>query len=79
MCTTFREFLESAPDAVVVVDREGRMVIVNHLTEAMFGYSREELLGQPVELLVPERDQGTHAGGDRGYFRAPRTRAMGVG
>jgi PAS domain S-box-containing protein len=50
----FRELLEAAPDAIIEVDREGRIVLLNLVTEKLFGYSREELLGQPVELLVPD-------------------------
>ena len=73
----FRGFLESAPDAVVVVDRQGKIRIINTLTEKMFGYTREELVGQPVETLVPERFRGAHHHDREGYSQAPRTRAMG--
>ena len=75
----FRGFLESAPDAVVVIDREGRISIVNSLTEKMFGYSRDELLGQAVEILVPERYRHTHVGHRDGYSQHPKTRPMGAG
>ena len=50
----FRELLEAAPDAIIEVDREGRIVLLNLVTEKLFGYSREELLGQPVEILIPD-------------------------
>jgi len=51
--TYFEGLVESAPDAMVVVDTKGRIVLVNRQTEVLFGYAREELLGQPVETLVP--------------------------
>jgi PAS domain S-box-containing protein len=75
----FRGFLESAPDAVVVVNRAGSIVLVNALTERMFGYTRDELLGQPVEALVPERFRRAHVRDREGYSQAPRTRPMGAG
>jgi PAS domain S-box-containing protein len=72
-------FLEAAPDAIVVVDRQGRMVIANGLTETMFGYSREELVGRPIELLVPDRLRRIHVEHRANYFHEPRTRPMGEG
>jgi PAS domain S-box-containing protein len=50
----FRRLLEAAPDAMVIVDGSGRMLLVNSQTESMFGYTREELLDRPVEILIPE-------------------------
>jgi len=55
-------FLEAAPDAIVVVDWSGHIVIVNQLAGRLFGYSRQELLGMPIEGLVPERFGERHAG-----------------
>jgi PAS domain S-box-containing protein len=75
----FRGFIESAPDAVVIVDAEGNIAIVNHMTEAMFGYRRHELLGQPVEILIPERYRPRHVHDRDAYLHAPRTRPMGLG
>lgn len=75
----FRGLLEAAPDAIVIVDRTGRIVLANAQAERLFGYSRVELVGQPVELLVPESYRGGHVAHRQGYFGAPRARAMGTG
>ena len=75
----YRGLLEAAPDGVVVIDRKGRMVLVNAQAEKMFGYSREEMLGQPIELLVPQRFHGTHVAHHATYFSDPGTRSMGTG
>ena len=75
----FRDLLESAPDAMVIVDKTGAIVIANAQTEQMFGYSREELAGKPVELLIPDRYHARHPGHRHGFFRAPRARPMGAG
>src|SRR6476469_1580867 len=72
-------FLEAAPDAIVVVDRSGRIVIVNQLSERLFGYSRQELLGMHIEGLVPQRFSARHADYRNNYFREPHTRPMGEG
>jgi PAS domain S-box-containing protein len=74
-----REFLEFAPDAVIGVDETGEIKLVNSRTQAVFGYSRDELIGERVELLVPERVRGSHVAHRDRYFDAPRTRPMGAG
>jgi PAS domain S-box-containing protein len=75
----FRGLLESAPDAIVIVDERGRISIVNSQTERLFGYERVELLGQPVEILIPSRYSGVHRQHRQGYFAEPRVRGMGAG
>lgn len=75
----FRALLDSAPDAMVVVDHHGRIVLVNSQTERLFGYSREELLGQPVEALVPERFWHAHRKHRAAFICHPQVRPMGAG
>jgi PAS domain S-box-containing protein len=75
----FRGLLEAAPDAVVIVNRHGKIVLVNSQTERLFDYQRHQLVGQPVEILVPHRFQHGHVGDRDRYFANPKARAMGSG
>ena len=75
----FRNLLEAAPDAMVVVDSEGLILFVNTRTEIVFGYAREELLGQAVERLVPARFRDGHPGHRRAFTAESRVRPMGAG
>ncbi len=75
----FRAFLEAAPDAIVVVNHLALIIMVNELTEKIFGYSREELIGQKVEILVPEKIRESHVKYRDGYIANPHTRPMGEG
>lgn len=75
----FRLAVESAPNGMVMVDGNGLIVLVNSEAEKLFGFARDELLGQPVEMLVPVRFRAEHPKHRANYFAAPRTRAMGAG
>ena len=73
----FRDLLEAAPDAIVIADDAARIVLVNSQTEALLGYARHELLGQPVEMIMPERFRPVHTRHWEPYMGAPRKRSMG--
>ncbi len=75
----FEQFLEFAPDAMLGVGRDGLIALVNKQTEELFRYRREELLGKPIEMLIPERYRAGHVRLRSGYFDDPRTRPMGAG
>ena len=73
----FRGLLQGAPDAVVLVDARGTIVLVNGHAQSLFGYDRSELIGHPVEKLIPARNRGQHPHHRTGYFVDPKARAMG--
>lgn len=73
----FRDLLDSAPDAMVIVGDGGTIVLANKQTETVFGYSQDELIGQPIEILMPERFRDQHAGHRQHFFAGPKVREMG--
>ncbi len=76
---TFRLLIDAAPDAMVVVDEQGHIVFVNVQTERMFGYARGELLGQAIEILLPERFRRAHVAHRSAFVGTPKARPMGSG
>ena len=77
MEASFRAIVEAAPYGMVMIDADGKMVVANAHMTRLFGYAREELLGRPIEVLVPERYRGAHGPQRTAYGRAPTLRAMG--
>lgn len=75
----FRLVVESAPNAMVLVNSDGRITLVNSQTEKLFGYSRKELMDMAVETLIPQRVRGHHPGFRKNFFAKPQTRSMGIG
>jgi PAS domain S-box-containing protein len=75
----YKKLLDAAPDAVIVVEENGRIVLVNVQTERLFGYHRDELVGEEMEILIPERFHGSHTGHRSRFFAAPKVRPMGSG
>lgn len=75
----FRGLLESAPDAIIIVDQAGEVVIANSQAESVFGYTRSQMIGSKIEMLMPERFRQMHPHRRDGFFADPRVRPMGVG
>jgi PAS domain S-box-containing protein len=76
---TFQALLHAAPDAIVIVDQTGQIVVANQKVEVLFGYQQDDLIGQPVELLLPSRFQIQHQEHRSGYSVDPHARPMGAG
>jgi len=75
----FHGLMEAAPDAIVISNRQGEIVLVNGQAELLFGYKREEMLGQSIEMLLPHRFRDTHPAQREHFFSNPRVRLMGTG
>src|SRR6476619_2859678 len=75
----FRQLVDAAPDGLVVCDQSGKIVLINEEGERMFGYSRDELVGKRIEILIPDRLRVRHEGHVAGFTGAPRLRPMGSG
>ncbi len=75
----YRGLLETVPDAIVMVNNTGRIVLINEQTRTLFGYKKQELLGSPIEILLPARFREGHIGHRKRYFAEPKTRTMGAG
>ncbi|HTA77170.1 MAG TPA: PAS domain S-box protein [bacterium] len=75
----FRAILEAAPDSMIIVGKDGKIILVNAQTLTLFGYQREELIGQRIEILIPQRFRAGHPEKRDGYAHSPKTRPMGAG
>ncbi len=75
----FRMAVEAAPNAMIMVNQKGEIILANHQTETLFGYQRQELLGKTIEILIPERFRHAHVNSRQNFFVRPETRAMGAG
>lgn len=75
----FKGILEATPDALVIINKSGQIILVNNQAEKLFNYPRQELLGMLIEILIPKRYQGTHESRRNDYFKNPRVRPMGKG
>ena len=75
----YRHIVEAAPNAIVLVDSHGKIVLINAQTEKLFGYTRKELVGKRIEVLVPERFRAAHPGYRDSFFSRPSVRSMGAG
>ena len=75
----FRELFDTAPDAMIVVNRQGHIVRVNAQMERLFGFAEAELVGEPIEKLMPDQVRHAHQAHLKGYANNPRVRPMGTG
>jgi two-component system cell cycle sensor histidine kinase/response regulator CckA len=76
---SFKAVVESTPNGMVMIGRDGKIVLVNAETERLFGYTREQLFGQPIEILIPKQFHSNHVQHREAFFAAPEIRAMGKG
>jgi len=75
----YQAVFDASPDGILVVDRQGRIRALNPMAETLFGFTRDELVGQPVEMLVPDRVRAFHGGHREAYEAEPKSRPMGIG
>jgi PAS domain S-box-containing protein len=74
----FQMLIDGTPDAIIAIERNSNILLINSITEKMFGYSRQELLGSPFDLLIPMRYREKHVGYCRNYFADPSTKIMAL-